>query len=76
MLRDFFWCGGVVFLQGFLRNRGVLTWFFDGEFVVEGVVKMVCSWSLFRRLKFSTFFNFIFGDGFGFRLDKLCDPLG
>jgi hypothetical protein len=30
----FFWCGGVVFLWGFLRKRGVTSWFFDGEFVV------------------------------------------
>jgi hypothetical protein len=27
--------GGLLFLQGFLRKRGVITWFFDGEIVVE-----------------------------------------
>jgi hypothetical protein len=29
------------FLQGFLRKLGCRTWCFDGEFVVECVVKLV-----------------------------------
>jgi hypothetical protein len=33
--QTFFWRGGLLFLQGFLRKRGGRSWFFDGEFVVE-----------------------------------------
>jgi len=38
----FFWCGGVVFLQGVLRNFGGRRWFFVGQFVVNPWQKMVC----------------------------------
>ena len=33
--RKRYWCGGEMFLQGFLRKVGCRTWFFDGEIVVD-----------------------------------------
>src|SRR5271155_464213 len=39
--RFFCWCGGVAFLQGFLRKVVCETWCFGGEFVVNCVVDVV-----------------------------------
>jgi hypothetical protein len=39
--------GERAFLQGVLEKMGAHTWCFCGEFVVECVVKLVRSWSLF-----------------------------
>jgi hypothetical protein len=48
-------------LKGVLENVGVWTWFFDGENVVECVVKRGGKTAFVRGLKHATFFNFIFG---------------
>jgi hypothetical protein len=37
----FFWCGGFVFLQGFLAKMAFLLWCFCGEFVVGCVANVV-----------------------------------
>jgi hypothetical protein len=47
---------------GVLRNPHVFAWCFCGEFVVKGWLKLVPWWPLFLGRKFSTFFNFIFGE--------------
>ena len=46
------WRGGGVFLQGVLRKVGCRTWFFDGEIVVDSVVKRGEKSPRFRCVKF------------------------
>jgi hypothetical protein len=48
-------------LQGILRKRSVLRWFFDGENVVVCVVNVVVWRSLFRGGKMRQVLEFILG---------------
>ncbi|WP_433984313.1 hypothetical protein RBB78_04685 [Tunturiibacter empetritectus] len=49
------------FLQGFLRNRGVWTWFFGWLDVVECVVNVVLMHHTFWPLKMRQVFGIYFG---------------
>jgi hypothetical protein len=53
-------CGGVGFLQGFLRRMRVLVWCFCGEGVVICVADVVFSRHVLGVSKCDTFLNFIF----------------
>jgi hypothetical protein len=50
----------LAFLRGVLENQGAFAWCFDGENVVERMVKMETSCAYFDDEKHANFFDYFF----------------